>query len=383
MRVTTYPTPKFDEAIADILTKFTPPEHNGFQIKGGPMNGPSENAKTFIILSYCVSLNATVEVALSYFHEHLDYVFEYPEADNHHNLRALCNVPHTNWIRDVFITTEKVLELSQAETIIQVAWEDRANITMASASPDLKLAVEHVIAGLNIGTLRVATRDSVGQWIVHQWIKKAVLLSFKLGENIPMGQGDLQFFDKVPSKFAGMSKQELAATGVRVVPPAVARRGSYIAKGVILMPSFVNIGAYVDEGTMVDTWAAVGSCAQIGKNVHLSGGVGIGGVLEPMQANPTIIEDNCFIGARSEVVEGVIVEENSVLGMGVYIGQSTPIYDREADTVSYGRVPAGSVVVSGALPKAGGKYSLYAAIIVKKVDAQTRSKTSINDLLRD
>ncbi len=380
--VHTYPTPKFDEAIAKILTVFTPPEHNGFQIKGGPLNAPGENAKTFIILTYCISIGATVTVALSHFHEHLDYVFEYPEADNHHNLRAL-NLLKTYELKQFVTLTEKVLTHNQAENIIQVAWEDRANITMASASPDLRLAVEHVIAGLNIGTLRVATRESVGQWAVHQWIKKAVLLSFKLKDNALMQSGDLAFYDKVPTKFGGMSEAELKATGVRVVPPAVARRGSHIAKGVILMPSFVNIGAYVDEGTMVDAWATVGSCAQIGKSVHLSGGVGIGGVLEPMQANPTIIEDNCFIGARSEVVEGVIVEENSVLGMGVYIGQSTPIYDREADTISYGRVPAGSVVVSGTLPKAGGKYSLYAAIIVKKVDAQTRSKTSINDLLRD
>jgi 2,3,4,5-tetrahydropyridine-2,6-dicarboxylate N-succinyltransferase len=204
-----------------------------------------------------------------------------------------------------------------------------------------------------------------------------------LTDNAVMRAGDLGFFDKVKTKFSNLDDTQMRAAGVRVVPPAVARRGSYIAKGAILMPSYVNIGAYVDEGTMVDTWAAVGSCAQIGKNVHLSGGVGIGGVLEPMQANPTIIEDNCFIGARSEVVEGVIVEENSVLSMGVYIGQSTPIYDRELDTVSYGRVPAGSVVVSGNMPKAGGKYSLYCAVIVKKVDAKTRATTSLNDLLRD
>ena len=197
-----------------------------------------------------------------------------------------------------------------------------------------------------------------------------------------MRAGELGFYDKVKTKFAHLDEAAMRETGVRVVPPAVARRGSFIAKNVVLMPSFVNIGAYVDEGTMVDTWAAVGSCAQIGKNVHLSGGVGIGGVLEPMQANPTIIEDNCFIGARSEVVEGVIVEENSVLSMGVYIGQSTPIYDRETDQVSYGHVPAGSVVISGTMPKAGGKYSLYCAVIVKKVDAQTRAKTSINELLR-
>ncbi len=271
----------------------------------------------------------------------------------------------------------------QLQNIIDAAWEDRANISTTSSSKEVQDAVEQALSQLNNGSLRIATRQGVGQWTVHQWLKKAVLLSFRLKDNAIMRSGDLAFYDKVPTKFAHLSEAELKATGVRVVPPAVARRGSYIAKGAILMPSFVNIGAYVDEGTMVDAWATVGSCAQIGKHVHLSGGVGIGGVLEPMQANPTIIEDNCFIGARSEVVEGVIVEENSVLGMGVYIGQSTPIYDREADTISYGRVPSGSVVVSGNLPKAGGKYSMYAAIIVKKVDAQTRSKTSINDLLRD
>ncbi|TNF57745.1 MAG: 2,3,4,5-tetrahydropyridine-2,6-dicarboxylate N-succinyltransferase, partial [Burkholderiales bacterium] len=220
------------------------------------------------------------------------------------------------------------------------------------------------------------------QWTVHQWIKKAVLLSFRLKDNEFVRAGDLAFYDKVPTKFAHLSDAEMKATGVRVVPPAVARRGSFIAKGAVLMPSYVNIGAYVDENTMVDTWATVGSCAQIGKNVHLSGGVGIGGVLEPLQAGPTIIEDNCFIGARSEVVEGVVIEENSVISMGVYIGQSTPIYDRATGEVSYGRVPAGSVVISGNLPKDGGKYSLYAAVIVKRVDAQTRAKTSLNDLLR-
>ena len=268
----------------------------------------------------------------------------------------------------------------QLQQIIDAAWENRAQISAASAPKDLTEAVEHVIAELNNGKLRVATRQGVGQWTVHQWIKKAVLLSFRLRDNEIVRAGDLGFYDKVPTKFAHLTPEEMAATGVRVVPPAVARRGSYIAKGAILMPSYVNIGAYVDEGTMVDTWATVGSCAQIGKGVHLSGGVGIGGVLEPLQANPTIIEDNCFIGARSEVVEGVIVEENSVISMGVYIGQSTKIYDRATGTVTYGRIPAGSVVISGNLPK--GKYSLYCAVIVKRVDAQTRSKTSINDLLR-
>ena len=271
----------------------------------------------------------------------------------------------------------------QLQTILDAAWEDRANISAKSAPKEVADAVEHVLAQLDAGQLRVATRDGVGQWTTHQWIKKAVLLSFRLKDNEIMKAGDLGFYDKVPTKFAGLDEAAMKATGVRVVPPAVARRGSFVGKGVILMPSYVNIGAYVDEGTMVDTWATVGSCAQIGKNVHLSGGVGIGGVLEPMQAGPTIIEDNCFIGARSEVVEGVIVEENSVISMGVYLGQSTPIYDRATDTVTYGRIPSGSVVISGSLPKNDGKYSLYAAIIVKRVDAQTRAKTSLNDLLRD
>ncbi len=270
----------------------------------------------------------------------------------------------------------------QLQQIIDNAWDNRAQLSPATAPQEVQDAVEAVIADLNVGKLRVATREGVGQWTVHQWIKKAVLLSFRLKDNEIMQAGDLAFYDKVQTKFAHLSPQEMAATGVRVVPPAVARRGSYIAKGAILMPSYVNIGAYVDEGTMVDTWATVGSCGQIGKNVHLSGGVGIGGVLEPLQANPTIIEDNCFIGARSEVVEGVVIGENSVISMGVYIGQSTPIYDRETGEVSYGKVPPGSVVISGSLPKDGGKYSLYAAVIVKKVDAQTRSKTSINELLR-
>lgn len=266
---------------------------------------------------------------------------------------------------------------------INSAWENRANISAQSAPAEVRDAVEHVLNELDQGRLRVATREAIGQWTTHQWIKKAVLLSFRLKDNAPIQAGDLGFYDKVATKFSNLTPDEMKATGVRVVPPAVARRGSFVGKGVILMPSYVNIGAFVDEGTMVDTWATVGSCAQIGKNVHLSGGVGIGGVLEPMQAGPTIIEDNCFIGARSEIVEGVIVEENSVISMGVYIGQSTKIYDRATGTVSYGRVPAGSVVVSGNLPSDDGKYSLYCAVIVKRVDAQTRAKTSLNDLLRD
>ena len=267
------------------------------------------------------------------------------------------------------------------QPLIDMAWESRAEISAVNA-PEVRDAVERVIADLNAGRLRVAERRSVGNWTVNQWVKKAVLLSFRLNDNQVVKAGDLHFFDKVQTKFAHLDEAAMRATGVRVVPPAVARRGAYIGRNVVLMPSYVNIGAYVDEGTMVDTWATVGSCAQIGKNVHLSGGVGIGGVLEPLQANPTIIEDNCFIGARSEVVEGVIVEENSVISMGVYIGQSTKIYDRATGTVSYGRIPAGSVVVSGNLPSADGAHSLYCAVIVKKVDAQTRAKTSINDLLR-
>ncbi|WP_421884714.1 2,3,4,5-tetrahydropyridine-2,6-dicarboxylate N-succinyltransferase [Methylibium sp.] len=273
------------------------------------------------------------------------------------------------------------MSYTQLQSTIDAAWEARASITAANA-PEVREAVEQVISDLNKGRLRVAERQGVGQWQVNQWVKKAVLLSFRLTDNKIMRAGDLGFFDKVDTKFAHLDEAAMRDTGVRVVPPAVARRGSFIAKGAVLMPSYVNIGAYVDENTMVDTWATVGSCAQIGKNVHLSGGVGIGGVLEPLQANPTIIEDNCFIGARSEVVEGVIVEENSVISMGVYIGQSTKIYDRATGEVSYGRVPAGSVVVSGNLPSADGKYSLYCAVIVKKVDAQTRAKTSINELLR-
>ncbi len=271
----------------------------------------------------------------------------------------------------------------QLQQIIDTAWDARASLSPASAPKEVRDAVEHVIAELNTGKLRVATRQGVGQWTVHQWIKKAVLLSFRLNDNVVMKAGDLAFFDKVPTKFSHLSAEELAATGVRVVPPAVARRGSFVAKGAILMPSYVNIGAYVDEGTMVDTWATVGSCAQIGRNVHLSGGVGIGGVLEPLQANPTIIEDNCFVGARSEVVEGVIVEENSVISMGVFISQSTKIYNRMTGEISYGRVPAGSVVVSGSLPAKDGSHSLYCAVIVKQVTAATREKTSINELLRD
>jgi 2,3,4,5-tetrahydropyridine-2,6-dicarboxylate N-succinyltransferase len=277
--------------------------------------------------------------------------------------------------------------MATLQNIIDQAWEDRATLSPSAAPKEVREAVATVLAGLNDGSIRVAERQSVGKWNVNQWVKKAVLISFRLEDNQVMSangtNGFPQFYDKVPTKFANYTAEDFAKGGFRVVPPATARRGSFIGKNVVLMPSFVNIGAYVDEGSMVDTWATVGSCAQIGKNVHLSGGVGIGGVLEPVQAGPVIIEDNCFIGARSEVVEGVVIEENAVLSMGVYIGQSTKIYDRETGEVHYGRVPAGSVVVPGSLPSSCGKYSLYAAIIVKKVDAQTRAKTAINDLLRD
>jgi 2,3,4,5-tetrahydropyridine-2-carboxylate N-succinyltransferase len=271
------------------------------------------------------------------------------------------------------------------ESLIEAAFERRADITPATAEPALMTALDEVISGLNAGRLRVAEKRN-GEWLTHQWIKKAVLLSFRLADNAGIGLSGanvpFRFFDKVPTKFAQYDDAAFAKAGVRVVPPAVARRGAYVAPNVVLMPSYVNIGAYVDEGTMVDTWATVGSCAQIGRNVHLSGGVGIGGVLEPIQANPTIIEDNCFIGARSEVVEGVIVEENSVLGMGVFIGQSTKIYDRATGGITYGRVPSGSVVVAGSLPSGSEGCHLYCAVIVKQVDAKTRSKTSINELLR-
>ena len=271
--------------------------------------------------------------------------------------------------------------MSELKNIIEQAFEQRADITPNTVTLDVKQAVETVINMLDNGSARVAEKIA-GEWVVHQWLKKAVLLSFRINDNQVMDGAENRFFDKVPMKYASYSDAQFRADGVRVVPPAAVRRGSYIAKNVVLMPSYVNIGAYVGEGTMVDTWATVGSCAQIGKNVHLSGGVGIGGVLEPLQANPTIIEDNCFIGARSEVVEGVIVEEGAVLSMGVYISQSTRIYDRETGEISYGRVPAGAVVVPGSIPSKDGNHSLYAAIIVKRVDAQTRAKVGINALLR-
>lgn len=272
--------------------------------------------------------------------------------------------------------------MSDLQQIIEEAFEHRADITPHNVQTPLKDAVTEAINLLDSGQARVAEPVD-GGWQVNEWLKKAVLLSFRIEDNQIISGGFTNYYDKVQSKFADMSSREFRETGVRVVPPATARKGSFVAPGVVMMPSYVNIGAYVDSGTMVDTWATVGSCAQIGKNVHLSGGVGIGGVLEPLQAAPTIIEDNCFIGARSEVVEGVIVEKNSVISMGVYIGQSTKIYNREKDEVTYGRIPEGSVVVSGNLPADNGQYSLYCAVIVKQVDAKTRSKVGINDLLRD
>ncbi len=271
--------------------------------------------------------------------------------------------------------------MSELKNFIESAWENRSELSTQSAPNDLRINVAKVLENLDSGILRVADKIN-NEWQVNQWVKKAVLLSFRLYDNSLVESGPFKFYDKVDLKFQDFKPEDFQKGGYRVVPQAIVRRGSFIGKNVVLMPSYVNLGAFVDEGTMVDTWATVGSCAQIGKNVHLSGGVGIGGVLEPLQANPTIIEDNCFIGARSEIVEGVIVEENSVISMGVFIGQSTKIYNRETGDVTYGRVPAGSVVVPGSLPSSDGSYSLNCAVIVKQVDAKTRSKTSINDLLR-
>ena len=272
--------------------------------------------------------------------------------------------------------------MSSIADIINEAFEHRSSINARNADNSLKDAVNEAIAGLDSGEMRVAQKQD-GEWVVNQWLKKAVLLSFALNDNRVMEGGCTNYYDKVEPKFAGYDKDDFIAGGARVVPPAMVRYGSFVAPNVVLMPSYVNIGAYVDSGTMVDTWATVGSCAQVGKNVHISGGVGLGGVLEPLQANPTIIEDNCFIGARSEIVEGVVVGEGSVISMGVYIGQSTRIYNRDTGEISYGRVPPGSVVVSGNLPSKDGKYSLYCAVIVKQVDEKTRGKVSLNELLRE
>jgi 2,3,4,5-tetrahydropyridine-2-carboxylate N-succinyltransferase len=272
-------------------------------------------------------------------------------------------------------------DVGKLKSIIDAAFERRAELTPKTVSADLNAAIEECIELLDSGRARVAEKLD-GRWVVNEWLKKAVLLYFRAHDNVVMEAGFTRFYDKVPMKYAQATEADLRAGGARVVPHAIVRKGSYIAPNVVLMPSYVNIGAHVGAGTMVDTWATVGSCAQIGRNVHLSGGVGIGGVLEPLQASPTIIEDDCFVGARSEVVEGVIVEAGSVISMGVFLGQSTRIYDRTTDTIIQGRVPAGSVVVPGTLPSADGRYGLYCAVIVKRVDAQTRAKTSINELLR-
>lgn len=280
------------------------------------------------------------------------------------------------------MTSTQQTNITHIQQTIESAFENRTSLTIQNASPELRSAIEKTIDDLDKGALRVAEKKN-GQWIVNDWIKKAILLSFKIEENTVMEGAYTQYFDKIQSKFANYDSESFKETGARIVPPATVRRGAYIAENVVLMPSFVNIGAYVDSGTMIDTWATVGSCAQIGKNVHISGGVGIGGVLEPLQAKPTIIEDNCFIGARSEVAEGVIVEEGAVISMGVYLGQSTRIYNRETGEVTYGRVPAGSVVVPGNLAAKDGSHSLYCAVIVKRVDEKTKSKVGINELLRD
>lgn len=272
--------------------------------------------------------------------------------------------------------------MSELLRLIEDAFERRGDLDPATAPAELREAVGEVLGLLELGQARVAEQRD-GVWTVNAWLKKAVLLSFRLNENVIIRDGYTNYFDKVPPKYAEYGENDFLAAGVRVVPPAAARRGCYIAPGVVLMPSYVNIGAYIDSGTMVDTWATVGSCAQIGRNVHLSGGVGIGGVLEPLQASPTIIEDDCFIGARSEVVEGVIVERGSVISMGVYLGQSTKIYNRLTGEISYGRVPAGSVVVPGGLPAPDGSHSLYCAVIIKQVDEKTRSRVGLNELLRD
>lgn len=272
--------------------------------------------------------------------------------------------------------------MQKIQTIIEAAFEKRSDFSPKQVPVEVKNAVRDAVSLLDSGEMRVAEKQN-GQWQINDWLKKAVLLYFRIHDNEIMQAEFTQFFDKVPLKYSNLSHQAFLSGGVRIVPPATVRRGAYIAPNTVLMPSYVNIGAFIDSGTMIDTWATIGSCAQIGKNVHISGGTGIGGVLEPLQSLPTIIEDNCFIGARSEIVEGVIVEAGSVISMGVYIGQSTRIYNRETEEITYGRVPAGSVVVPGNLPSMNGKYSLYCAVIVKKVDAKTREKTNLNELLRN
>ncbi len=352
---------------------------------GDHENQAGQNLGSLKILWYATQRNLTVGEVLPLFAEHLDAVVQNPDGMDHANIRALMKIDKTAYVDSVVVFRGDPIEAKgELERIIDTAWEDRTGLSVTTQG-GIRDAVNSIITQLDQGELRVAERQSDGQWMVHQWVKKAVLLSFKPNDNVEQRAGNLGFWDKVPTKFSQWSPEQFAHAGLRVVPPAVARRGSYIAKGAILMPSYVNIGAYVDENTMVDTWATVGSCAQIGKRVHLSGGVGIGGVLEPLQANPTIIEDDCFIGARSEVVEGVIVRQGSVIGMGCYIGQTTPIVNRLTGEVTYGEIPPFSVVIPGNMPMTSALPGLtkYCVTIIKQVDAGTRAKTSLNDLLRD
>jgi 2,3,4,5-tetrahydropyridine-2-carboxylate N-succinyltransferase len=367
--------PELDATVKSIASIYNAVPQ-GFSV-GGRTNSAGENLKSLAILGFASLNGLTTEQTLPLFGEAWQEVQNDPDGLSHGNIRALMQYG----IESVTFDSGG-LSLNPRLQRIVGAWEDLSNLTPDNATDELRRDISWVMDGLDCGMIRAAMKLG-NVWCTNDAVKMAVLLSFRLEKNEVIPGVATNYFDKVPLKFAGMTQAGFEGIGARVVPPAVARRGSYIARGVILMPSYVNIGAYVDSGTMVDTWATVGSCAQIGKNVHLSGGVGIGGVLEPVQATPTIIEDNCFIGARSEIVEGVIVGEGSVISMGVYIGQSTKIYDRETGTVSYGRVPPGSVVVAGNLPASDGSHSLYCAVIVKHVDAQTRAKVGINELLRD
>lgn len=375
-------TPRLDANVT-ILSAITGVRHDtnyGFSV-GTNKNDAGKNTKSLTILVFAKYAGLTVEQTLPLFGEAWDEVRATPAGNDHLNIRELML---KGWSGVQIHGEHEGVSLREK---LDALWENRANIS-PSSDDSVRKPIESAIDLLNRGICRVAFQLHGYGWYTDQAMKKAALLSFRINDNLVMRAGDLGFFDKVPTKFAAMSGNEMQAAGVRVVPPAVARYGSYVAKGAILMPSYVNIGAYVDENTMVDTWATVGSCAQIGKGVHLSGGVGIGGVLEPLQANPTIIEDGCFIGARSEVVEGVIVGEGSVLGMGVFLGQSTPVWDRQSRRwldATYGlRIPPYSVVISGQKPARNpDDPTTYCAVIVKRVDAQTRAKTSINELLRD
>ncbi len=371
-------TPRLDATVVAIRSMYEVPSQ-AFVV-GFHQNDEGANVKSLVILGFAKMHNLRDDQVLSMFGEAGDEVLANPDPDatDHRNIRAFLKHGLNN-----IVFSRGGIQLHPKLQIIEDAWEHRAELTPENATPNLRDAVDTIIGKLDNGTLRTAMRLG-NSWYTNQAVKKAVLLSFRLEDNVLMDGGPMCYFDKVPTKFAHYDEEAFRKGGFRVVPPAVARRGSFIAKNVVLMPSFVNIGAYVDEGTMVDAWATVGSCAQIGKNCHISGGAGIGGVLEPLQANPTIIGDNCFIGARSEIVEGVIVEDNCVISMGVYIGQSTKIVDRATGEVSYGRIPEGSVVVSGSMLCSHGQgLALYCAVIIKKVDAQTRAKTSLNELLRD